>query len=49
MLSQSENNNHNNFMVNSIIQVQISSEKLGRLPNIIQIVNEYTINQMEAV
>ena len=49
MLIQSENNNHNNFMVNSIIQVQISSEKLGRLPNIIKIVNGHTINQMEAV
>ena len=44
MLSQSENNNHNNFMVNSIIQVQISSEKLGHFLNITQIVIGQTIN-----
>lgn len=46
MLSQSENNNHNNFMVNYIIQVQMSSEKVGHFLNITQIVIGQTINQM---
>lgn len=46
MLSQSENNNHNNFMVNYIIQVQMSSEKVGHFLYITQIVIGQTINQM---
>lgn len=50
MLYQSEDNsNPNSFMVSSMIQVQISSERCSNLPNITQIESGETTEQMEVV